>query len=124
MNKLVITSVKINSVNNQTLPLKEFSDGFNIVCGLNEAGKSTMMEFLKEALFAPRDYVGDIELTKSGTAYQVKIDGTKRNKAAKLKLLAPEDKERWAPSLYNIYLKLNMGRKFEEMSDILRKMRK
>lgn len=92
MNKLVINSVKINSVNNQTLPLKEFSDGFNIVCGLNEAGKSTMMEFLKEALFAPRDYVGDIELTKSGTAYQVKIDGTKRNKAAKLKLLAPEDK--------------------------------
>lgn len=35
----------------------------------------------------------------------------------------PDDKERWAPSLYNIYLKLNMGRKFEEISDILRKMR-
>ena len=42
----------------------------------------------------------------------------------KYRVLAPEDKERWAPSLYNIYLKLNMGRKFEEMSDILRKMRK
>ena len=41
----------------------------------------------------------------------------------KYRALAPEDKERWAPSLYNIYLKLNMGRKFEEISDILRKMR-
>lgn len=42
----------------------------------------------------------------------------------KYRVLAPEDKERWAPSLYNIYLKLNMGRKFEEISGILSKMRK
>ena len=42
----------------------------------------------------------------------------------KYRVLAPDDKERWATSLYNIYLKLNMGRKFEEISDILRKMRK
>ena len=52
MNKLVINSVKINSVNGQTLPLKEFAGGFNIICGANEAGKSTMMKFLKEALFS------------------------------------------------------------------------
>ena len=42
----------------------------------------------------------------------------------KYRVVAPDDKERWAPSLYNIYLKLNMGRKFEEISGILRKMRK
>ena len=40
------------------------------------------------------------------------------------RVLAPDAKERWAPSLYNIYLKLNMGKKFAEISDVLRKMRK
>jgi tetratricopeptide (TPR) repeat protein len=42
----------------------------------------------------------------------------------KYREMAPDDKERWAKSLYNIYLKLNMGRKFEEISGVLRKMRK
>ena len=42
----------------------------------------------------------------------------------KYRALVPDDKERWAPYLYNIYLKLNMGRKFEEISSILHKMRK
>ena len=40
------------------------------------------------------------------------------------RVLAPDAKEQWAPSLYNIYLKLNMGKKFAEISDVLRKMRK
>lgn len=42
----------------------------------------------------------------------------------KYRELMPEDKEKWAPSLYNVYLNLNMGRRFEEISDILLKMRK
>lgn len=42
----------------------------------------------------------------------------------KYRAMAPDDKERWAPSLYNIYLRLNMGRKFEEISEVLRQMRK
>lgn len=33
--------------------------------------------------------------------------------------MCPDDKEKWAPSLYNIYLKLNMGHDFEKMSNIL-----
>lgn len=41
----------------------------------------------------------------------------------KYRLMMPDDKERWASSLYNIYLKLNMGRKFEEISNVLIKMR-
>lgn len=40
----------------------------------------------------------------------------------KYRELRPEDKEKWASSLYNIYLKLNMGRQFEEMSAILQSM--
>ncbi len=91
MNKFVINSVKINSVNGQSLPLKEFTDGFNIICGANEAGKSTMMLFLKEALFSPKGFSGEIEFTKSDTKYQIKIDGNK-SKNLRLKLLAPADK--------------------------------
>lgn len=41
----------------------------------------------------------------------------------KYRVMKPDDKTRWAPSLYNIYLKLNMGKKFEEISDVLKKMR-
>lgn len=39
----------------------------------------------------------------------------------KFRQLAPDQQDRWAPALYNIYLKLNMGRQFEEISDLLRK---
>lgn len=37
----------------------------------------------------------------------------------KYREMRPDDKNKWAPSLYNIYLKLNMGRQFEEMNNIL-----
>ncbi len=33
--------------------------------------------------------------------------------------LAPDQKDRWASVLYNIYLNLNMGKKFEEISKLL-----
>jgi len=91
MNKLIINSVKINSVNSQNLPLKEFQDGLNIICGSNEAGKSTIMKFLKECFFAPKDLVGDIELTANNTKYQIKVDG-KRGKKDRVKLITPTDK--------------------------------
>ena len=34
--------------------------------------------------------------------------------------LAPEDKQRWAPALYRIYLNLNMGKQFEEIDRVMR----
>jgi len=37
--------------------------------------------------------------------------------------LAPDDKKRWAPGLYRIYLNLNMGKKFDEIDRIMRKMK-
>ncbi len=42
----------------------------------------------------------------------------------KYRELEPEKEDKWATSLYNIYFKLNMGKQFEEMSDILRRMNK
>ena len=35
--------------------------------------------------------------------------------------LAPEDKQRWAPALYRIYLNLNMGKQFEEIDRLMHK---
>lgn len=42
----------------------------------------------------------------------------------KYRSLQPEDKHKWASSLYNIYLKLNMGRQFEEISNVLLNIKK
>ena len=38
----------------------------------------------------------------------------------KYRAMRPEDKDRWAAALYNIYLKLNMGKEFEEIDKMLR----
>ncbi len=38
----------------------------------------------------------------------------------KYRAMRPEDKDRWAAALYNIYLKLNMGKEFEEIDNMLR----
>lgn len=34
--------------------------------------------------------------------------------------LAPDQKDKWAAALYNIYLNLNMGKKFEEITNLLK----
>lgn len=37
----------------------------------------------------------------------------------KYRALAPDQKEKWAPALYRIYLNLNMGKQFEEIDKII-----
>ena len=39
----------------------------------------------------------------------------------KYRQLAPNDQKRWAPALYRIYLKLNMGQQFEEIDRLMRR---
>lgn len=36
--------------------------------------------------------------------------------------LAPNEKRKWAPALYRIYLNLNMGKQFEEIDKVMRKL--
>ena len=36
--------------------------------------------------------------------------------------LAPDDKKRWAPALYRVYLNLNMGKQFDEIDRVLKKL--
>lgn len=38
----------------------------------------------------------------------------------KYRAMRPDDKDKWAAALYNIYLKLNMGKEFEEIDRMLR----
>jgi uncharacterized protein YxeA len=39
----------------------------------------------------------------------------------KYRSMAPLDKAKWAPALYNIYLELNMGKQFEEIDRLMKK---
>jgi len=34
--------------------------------------------------------------------------------------LMPDDRKRWAPALYRIYLNLNLGKQFEEIDKLMR----
>ena len=77
MNKLTIDSVKINSVNSISLPIKEFKSGMNIICGSNEAGKSTMLSFLKNCFYDAKGMHGDIGLSVAGEKYLLKVKGDK-----------------------------------------------
>lgn len=36
------------------------------------------------------------------------------------RILAPDEKDKWAPALYRIYLNLNMGKQFDEIDKIIR----
>ena len=91
MNRLKINSVKIDNVNSLNLPIKEFDKGLNIICGSNEAGKSTMMSFLKNALFSPASFQGELSLSIDNIDYLVKIQGNKKTHE-RVVLLAPENK--------------------------------
>ena len=90
--QLIINGVKINSANTISLPPTEFKKGFNIICGSNEAGKSTMMNFLKNCFHEPLGLIGDIDLSIENVKYQIKVDGNQRKVDNRLKLLAPENK--------------------------------
>lgn len=50
-----------------------------------------------------------------------KIYQQARNYMEHYRLLAPDEKQKWAPLLYRIYLNLNMGRQFDEMDRLLKK---
>lgn len=58
----------------------------------------------------------------SATAYaQIKeIYAKARPYMERYRALRPDDKDKWAAALYNIYLRLNMGKEFEEIDRLLR----
>ncbi len=96
-----------------------------------------------DTLLARKDTLPDIYFN-AGVSYinmavvlDNKAEGSKSNKEKiksyytkalpymeNYRVLAPDQKDKWAPFLYNIYLKLNMGKQFEEISGVLQSIRK
>lgn len=134
---MVVADEALSCDNNNTLFLFAKS---NVLLNM---GKYAECISISDSLIERNDTLPDVYLNAGVSYLNMALaleNDTKKNKGNNKKILdyykkalpymekyrvvAPDDKERWAPSLYNIYLKLNMGRKFEEISGILRKMRK
>ncbi len=47
-----------------------------------------------------------------------------RQPMERVRELAPAEEERWAPALYRIYLHLNMGKEFDEIDKIMKKIKR
>lgn len=88
---------------NDTLPEPYF-----MIATVN-LNKALELEQLKE----PRKY--RTELTKLYTQARPYMEAYRK--------LAPDRVQRWAPALYRIYLNLNMGKQFEEIDRVLKKMK-
>lgn len=58
---------------------------------------------------------------KKGKAMGRKYYSLAKPYMEKYRALAPDHKDKWAAGLYNIYLNLNMGKEFEEITKILEK---
>ena len=58
---------------------------------------------------------------KKGKAMGRKYYSMAKPYMEKYRALAPDHKDKWAAGLYNIYLNLNMGKEFEEITKILEK---
>ena len=39
------------------------------------------------------------------------------------RVLAPEEKKKWAPALYRVYLNLNMGKQFDDIDRIINEVK-
>ena len=63
-----------------------------------------------EQLGEPRKYRKDIQLMYSKA----------RPYMERYRQLMPDDRKRWAPALYRIYLNLNLGKQFEEIDKLMR----
>lgn len=77
MNKFAIENVLIEKSDKDiSLGIDyEFSNGINLICGRNEAGKSSLMNFIKMGLFPEKgEDVGKIFFTWKGKKYRVDVN--------------------------------------------------
>lgn len=74
--------------------------------------------YLNEALITEKQYAGKRKDKAALTAIYRKAMPYMEN----YRRLCPDDKQRWAPALYRIYLNLNMGTKFDEIDKIINQL--
>ena len=83
------------------------------------------LSFCNLALIAQQDACNDLKNPKCVEDRRV-IQGlyqSARPCMEKVRQLQPENSSRWAPVLYRIYLNLNMGKEFDEIDAVLKKMK-
>ena len=90
MNKFIVNNILIEKSEKdiQTGKTYEFSNGFNLICGNNEAGKSSIMNFLRESFFLEKG-------TETGKIFfQINEKGQDKKYRADIKSNAKKPSER------------------------------
>ena len=94
------------------------------LCDTMIARNDSLADFYYNAGVAYMNQAFIIKRDQKMTAKTRKKVSEKYNKAKtymeRYRLLAPDQKDKWAAALYNIYLQLNMGKQFEEIDKLLR----
>lgn len=123
-NVVIDKALMADSVNTLFLYAKS-----NLLLNMGEYGKCVS---ICDSLIARNDTLADAYYN-AGVAYMnmaFKAEGKSQMKKyykcslpymERYRELAPDQKDKWAAALYNIYLNLNMGKKFEEIVGILKK---
>ena len=90
MNKFIVNNILIEKSEKdiKTGTPFEFSNGFNLICGNNEAGKSSIMNFLKESFFLEKG-------TETGKIYfEIDENGNNKKYRADIKSTAKRTTDR------------------------------
>lgn len=82
---------------------------------LADAYYNAGVAYVNKAFLIEKGKVGAKQRKQMRQLYQKALPYMERYRA-----LAPQEKDKWAAALYNIYLKLNMGKEFEEIDRLLR----
>ena len=82
---------------------------------LADAYYNAGVAYVNKAFLIEKGKVGAKQRKQMRDLYRKALPYMERYRA-----LAPQEKDKWAAALYNIYLKLNMGREFEEIDRMLR----
>lgn len=94
------------------------------LCDTMISHNDSLADFYYNAGVAYMNQAFIIKRDQKMTAKTRKKVNEKYNKAKdymeRYRLLAPDQKDKWAAALYNIYLQLNMGKQFEEIDKLLR----
>ena len=94
------------------------------LCDTMIARNDSLADFYYNAGVAYMNQAFIIQRDQKMNAKTRKKVSEKYNKAKdyieRYRLLAPDQKDKWAAALYNIYLQLNMGKQFEEIDKLLR----
>ena len=82
---------------------------------LADAYYNAGVAYVNKAFLIEKGKVGAKQRKQMRELYRKALPYMERYRA-----LAPQEKDKWSAALYNIYLKLNMGREFEEIDRMLR----